>query len=60
MKRHLSKLHHDKVKEAQENAGAGVTVVNSATTDAKKVSKKKKNLETIIENKFLTAAGDNT
>lgn len=29
--------------------------VNAAATDAKKVSKKKKNLETIIENKFPTA-----
>lgn len=55
LKRHLSKLHHDKVKEAQENAGVAGSDVNAAATDAKKVSKKKKNLETIIENKFPTA-----
>ena len=70
LKRHLNKLHQDKVKEAQENAAGGGAVVAPSTaainnggastdsTDAsqaatiKKVSKKKKNLETIIENKF--------
>ena len=56
MKRHLNKLHSGKVKEAQEK-GLPVPGADHHQADSMKTSKKKNNLEKIIQTKLKAKSG---